>query len=173
MPQTNILIEVPFLLVVVCMLVTIVSSIGCGYMRRVSIKKSIFLDMPNQRSLHEQPMSRAGGAPMALTAIGAIVFLGLIRPHLIPHKWLLTTGIGGSLVAWIGWLDDKSSLSAQKRFMVHIIAAVWAVVQLMPEEIPLLYRFLAGFWVAWSINFYNFMDGIDGLAGSEAVVIAL
>ena len=170
---TNILMEIPFLLVVICMLTTIVSSIGCGYMRRRSIKKSVLLDIPNLRSLHEQPMSRAGGAPMALAAILAVVFLGLVRPHLIPPKWLLTIGVGGSLVAWIGWLDDKSSLSAQKRFIVHIIAAVWAVVQLIPEDVPLLYRFLAGFWVAWSINFYNFMDGIDGLAGSEAVVIAL
>jgi Fuc2NAc and GlcNAc transferase len=164
MPQTNILIEVPFLLVVACMFATIISSIGCGYMRRVSLKKSVLLDIPNQRSLHEEPMSRAGGAPMALTAIVTVILVGLIRPHLVPHRWLLTIGIGGSLVAWIGWLDDKSSLSAEKRFMVHLIAAVWAVVQLVPDEVPLFYRFIAGFWVAWSINFYNFMDGIDGLA---------
>ncbi len=26
------------------------------------------------------------------------------------------------------------------------------------------------FWVVWMLNLYNFMDGIDGLAGGEAAV---
>jgi len=131
------------------------------------------IDVPNHRSLHEQPMPRAGGAPMALAAIAGVTFLGLIRPHLLPAKWLLTIAIGGGVVAWIGWLDDKSSLSAKTRFMVHIIASAWAVNWLVPAETPFLGKLAAGFWVAWAINFYNFMDGIDGLAGAEAVVIAL
>ncbi|MBU1107594.1 MAG: glycosyltransferase family 4 protein [Candidatus Riflebacteria bacterium] len=173
MPHTNILMEIPFLLVVVCMITTIISSIGCGFMRYVSIKKSVMIDVPNHRSLHEQPMPRAGGAPMALAAIAGVTFLGLIRPHLLPAKWLLTIAIGGGVVAWIGWLDDKSSLSAKTRFMVHIIASAWAVNWLVPAETPFLGKLAAGFWVAWAINFYNFMDGIDGLAGAEAVVIAL
>lgn len=173
MPSANILMEIPFLLVVVCMITTILSSIGCGFMRYVSIKKSVMMDIPNHRSLHEQPMPRAGGAPMALSAIAAITFLGITRPHLLPLNWVLAISIGGSLVAWIGWLDDKSSLSARTRFMVHIIAAIWAVNLLLPPETVFLYKFTAGFWIAWSINFYNFMDGIDGLAGAEAVVIAL
>lgn len=173
MPHVNILMEIPFLLVVVCMLTTIFSSIGCGFMRYVSIKKSVCMDIPNQRSLHEQPMPRAGGAPMALAAILAITFLGLVRPNLLPLNWALAIGIGGSAVAWIGWLDDKNSLPARTRFMVHVIAAAWAVQLLLPPETSLLEKFCAGFWVAWSINFYNFMDGIDGLAGAEAVIIAL
>ncbi len=173
MPHTNILMEIPFLMVVVCMITTILSSIGCGYMRYVSIKKSVMMDIPNQRSSHEQPMPRAGGAPMAIFSILAIIFLGITRPNLIPLNWMLTIGIGGGLIAWIGWLDDKASLSASIRFVFHIISAIWAVYLLIPTETSLLIKFAAGFWVAWSINFYNFMDGLDGLAGSEAVVIAL
>lgn len=173
MQQINILMEIPFLLVVVCMLTTIIASIGCGFMRYVSIKKSVLIDTPNHRSLHEQPMPRAGGAPMALAAIAAICFLGIVRPQLLPIKWLLTIGIGGSMVAWVGWLDDKASLSAKARFFVHLIAATWAVSLLVPAETSLLIRSMAIFWVTWSINFYNFMDGVDGLAGAEAVIIAL
>ncbi len=173
MPHTNILMEIPFLLLVVCMLTTIFSNIGCGYMRHVSFKNSTCMDIPNQRSMHEQPMPRAGGAPMALFSILAIGFLGLVRPNLIPLNWFLTICIGGSLIAWIGWLDDKASLPVKTRFAVHIIAAAWAAWQLLPAETTPLYYFLGAFWVAWSINFFNFMDGLDGLAGSEAVVIAL
>ena len=173
MNQTNILMEIPFLLVVICMITTILSSIGCGFMRYRSIRKSVMMDIPNARSLHAQPMPRAGGAPMAAFSIAAIILLGIIRPHLLPLPWALTIGAGGSLIAWIGWLDDKSSLPASKRFVAHMIAAAWSVYQLFPAEAPLWQKFLAWFWVTWSINFYNFMDGADGLAGSEAVVIAL
>jgi Fuc2NAc and GlcNAc transferase len=77
------------------------------------------------------------------------------------------------MIAWIGWQDDRFSLSPQSRFVVHIIASIWAVIWLMPAETPILYKLAAGFWIAWSINFYNFMDGIDGLAGAEAVFIGL
>lgn len=170
--STNIMMEIPFLLVVVCMMTTIFSSIGCGLMRYVAIKKSVFIDVPNNRSLHEQPMPRAGGAPMAVAAILAISFLGVVRPHLLPTKWLMTIGIGGSIVAWIGWLDDKSSLSAKTRFLIHIFSAAWAVNWLLPD-VMFIEKLMAGFWIAWSINFYNFMDGVDGLAGAEAVIIAL
>jgi len=172
MLQTNILMEIPFLLVVVCMITTIISSIGCGFMRYIAIRRSVLMDVPNERSLHEQPMPRAGGAPMAAAAIIAITVLGFIRPHLLPQHWLMTIGIGGSLVAWIGWLDDKSSLSAGTRFSVHLIASAWAVNWLIPQE-PFIHKLISGFWIAWSINFYNFMDGVDGLAGAEAVIIAL
>lgn len=169
----NIFMEVPFLLVIVCMATTVFASIGCGLMRYVAIKKSILIDVPNERSSHEQPMPRGGGGPMAVAAIVSIALLGIIRSPLVPTNWVWTLCIGGGAVAWIGWQDDRFSLSPLRRFMVHIIAAAWAVNWLMPADTPLGYKFLAGFWVAWSINFYNFMDGIDGLAGAEAVLIGL
>jgi Fuc2NAc and GlcNAc transferase len=171
--SNDIFMEVPFLLVIVCMLTTVSASIGCGMMRRVSMKKSILLDVPNQRSSHQKPMPRGGGAPMAVASIIAIAFIGLVRGHLVPQNWVLAICGGGSAIALVGWLDDRSGLSAAKRFFVHVIAAAWAVNWLVPEETALIYKFLAGFWVAWSINFYNFMDGVDGLAGAEAIFIGL
>lgn len=169
----NILIEVPFLLVIICMISTVLASIGCGLMRYVAIKKSILIDTPNHRSSHEQAMPRGGGMPMAIVAIAAIIFLGIVRSHLVPTKWIWSLCVGGLAITWIGWLDDRFSLSPQKRFLVHIITAIWAVYWLVPTETELIYKCLAGFWVAWSINFYNFMDGIDGLAGAEAVFIGI
>jgi Fuc2NAc and GlcNAc transferase len=171
--NANIYIEIPFLLVIVCMATTIFASIGCGLMRYVAMKKSILMDIPNQRSSHEMPMPRGGGAPMAVAAIFSIALLGLIRAPLVPTNWVWTMCVGGGAIAWIGWQDDRFSLSPQSRLLVHVIAAAWAVYWLMPAETELKYKILAGFWVAWSINFYNFMDGIDGLAGAEAVLIGL
>lgn len=169
----NILIEIPFLLVIVCMATIILSSLGSGLMRYVAVKKSILMDIPNNRSSHDAPMPRGGGAPMALSAIISIALLGLIRAPLVPNNWVLAICFGGGLIAWIGWQDDKYNLSPQIRFTFHVIASIWAVFWLVPPETNFMFKFLAGFWVAWSINFYNFMDGIDGLAGAEAVFIGI
>lgn len=171
--NSNILIDIPFLLVIICMGTIIFSSLGCGLMRYVAIKKSILMDVPCNRSSHGTPMPRGGGAPMAVAAIVSIAMLGLIRAPLVPQNWVWTICFGGGLIAWIGWQDDKFNLSPQIRFTFHVIASIWAVFWLVPPETDFVFKFLAGFWVAWSINFYNFMDGIDGLAGAEAVFIGI
>jgi Fuc2NAc and GlcNAc transferase len=88
----------------------------------------------------------------------------------------------GVIIAVLGWLDDRKDLSAGLRFAVHIIAAIWAVSWIggLPE-ISIGYRtlrlgfagsILAVVGIVWSINLYNFMDGIDGFSGAEAVTVA-
>ena len=170
---SKIFMQVPFSLVLVCMATTIITSLGCGLIRYIAKKKSILMDLPNKRSSHNTPMPRGGGAPMAVSIITSIIFLGIFRPELVPAKWVYSICLGGGLITWIGWQDDRYSLSPQIRFFVHLIASVWAIKWLLPSSTPLIYKYMAGFWIAWSINFYNFMDGIDGLAGSEAVFVGL
>src|SRR5690606_14400642 len=87
----------------------------------------------------------------------------------------------GGLVAYIGYRDDQGGLSPRTRALVHFAAAIIAVILLggMP---PLDLGFTTFHWAflgnvvavvgtVWLINLYNFMDGIDGLAGSEAVFV--
>jgi Fuc2NAc and GlcNAc transferase len=86
-------------------------------------------------------------------------------------------------VAAIGWLDDHGGVRAWVRAAVHFAAAVWALYWLggLPElrigtgtvALGLAGTLLAAFGIAWSTNLYNFMDGIDGLAGGEAVTAGL
>lgn len=87
------------------------------------------------------------------------------------------------MVSGVGWIDDRQSLSAGVRGSIHTAAAIWALVWLggLPQlrvgfaSIPLggLGWVLAGFGIVWLTNLYNFMDGIDGLAGMEAVSVGL
>lgn len=92
--------------------------------------------------------------------------------------WVAALGI-----ALIGFIDDHISLKPRTRLIVQSIAAalvVWAVDGL-PEltflgwQLDLVWfgYVLAWLGVVWFINLYNFMDGIDGLAASEAVVVCL
>jgi Fuc2NAc and GlcNAc transferase len=87
---------------------------------------------------------------------------------------------GGSLVAAVGWLDDHRSVAAHWRVLAHTVAALWALWWLggMPELDLGPVQLTLGVWGAllglvamvWLTNLYNFMDGIDGLAGTQAVV---
>jgi Fuc2NAc and GlcNAc transferase len=90
--------------------------------------------------------------------------------------------IGGGAMALVGYLDDQRHLRASVRFGVHLAAALWAVILLggIPER-ALANWGLHGVWIGgliavltlvWTTNLFNFMDGLDGIAGSEAVFVS-
>jgi Fuc2NAc and GlcNAc transferase len=86
-----------------------------------------------------------------------------------------------SLIAAIGWVDDRRGVRASVRLTVHLIVAAWTLYMLggLPQiqiGIATLQIGRAGYLlgvlgVVWSVNLFNFMDGIDGLAGSQASLI--
>jgi Fuc2NAc and GlcNAc transferase len=89
---------------------------------------------------------------------------------------------GGAAVAIVGFLDDRRSLTALVRLAVHIGAALWALAILggLPAlrfgdrltTIGIVGNLLGVVSLVWSVNLFNFMDGIDGIAAAEAVFVA-
>jgi Fuc2NAc and GlcNAc transferase len=150
-----------------------------GFARRHALKHAI-LDIPNVRSSHSAPTPRGGGLAIVAAFMGALVLLALTGMLQINVTLLLIAG--GGAVAATGYLDDRRSLPASVRICVHIIAATLAVFVLggitqQSLRIVGLHGIWAGALLAvmaltWSTNLFNFMDGIDGIAGSEAVFVA-
>jgi len=97
------------------------------------------------------------------------------------HAMVALVG-GGIAVAGVGFVDDRRPLAAWVRLLVHLGAALWALMWL--GGLPILsfghsllalgaMGYLLGvFGTTWALNLFNFMDGIDGLAASEAVFMA-
>jgi Fuc2NAc and GlcNAc transferase len=148
--------------------------------RRVALSSGV-LDVPNDRSSHGIPIPRGGGvAIVVVTTVGLLLLTlqGAVGPHL-----LYALGGGGLAVAAVGLVDDRRSLSAATRLTVHFAAALWALAWLggMPalaiggRTVSLGWSgyALGAFGIVWAINLFNFMDGIDGIAASEAIFIAL
>jgi Fuc2NAc and GlcNAc transferase len=89
--------------------------------------------------------------------------------------------VAGLLVAGIGFLDDHASVPAAYRFVVHLASASFAVyvlgglppfdIGLSTVDLGMVGNMLAVVFLVWLTNLFNFMDGIDGLAASEAVFI--
>ena len=134
-----------------------------GAVRRYALRSDL-LDVPNERSLHRTPTPRGGGLAIALVTLAGLTIAALRSEIPAPVAWAL--GVGGALVAAVGWLDDRRGVSARFRAAVHLIAAGWAAYWIWGE---LSLAAVAGVvCLVWAINLYNFMDGIDGLAGAEA-----
>ena len=166
--------------VLVILIITFVVSYGLvGYFRHVALERNI-IDIPNARSSHTVPTPR--GAGIAIVVAFVIAISGLLASHLVTPKIWLVLVISGCVVAGVGHLDDRQPLGASTRFAVHVVAAVFVVCILGGIPAPELIKWgLRGFWLGagfsvlvlvWATNLFNFMDGIDGIAGSESLFMA-
>ncbi len=95
-----------------------------GWIRGVAVTSGL-MDIPNERSSHVAPVPRGGGLAfvvVSFAAVGVGYLLGLVPPPLAS-----ALVVGGSIVAFIGWLDDRMSVAPGTRFIVQIGAAWWAI----------------------------------------------
>jgi UDP-N-acetylmuramyl pentapeptide phosphotransferase/UDP-N-acetylglucosamine-1-phosphate transferase len=148
------------------------SGLGAAAFRQSGLGRAL-LDMPNARSSHRQPTPRGGGVGIVLGfVLGLLVWIvggNSLSPRAL--GWLA----GAVLVAGVSFVDDLRGLSAPLRLSVHLLAGLLLTLAgVQPGEVPLPLAIVLAFaWVALVTNIYNFMDGIDGLAGSQAVVAGL
>ncbi|MBS1809819.1 MAG: glycosyltransferase family 4 protein [Acidobacteria bacterium] len=163
-------------------IVIAIALIGSAVLTNL-VRRLAIIDIPNERSSHSQPTPRGGG-------IGLVVMtmIGLLCSQIL---WSLTTWRGlmmylgaALLIAAISWLDDLKSLSTKIRFIAHFVAAGLVVAEWGywdKLDLPLIGSIALGqvgllmtlFWIVGLTNAYNFMDGIDGIAGGQAFVAGI
>ncbi len=128
------------------------------------------LDVPNERSSHSRPVPRGGGVAIVLGfAVGLTAWLASGNT-LSPRAWGWLAG--ALLVASVSFVDDVRPLPATPRLLAHAAGALLLTLAgIQQRELPLILALpLAFLWVALVTNVYNFMDGIDGLAASQAII---
>jgi len=152
------------------------------WFRRWALRCNL-LDIPNERSSHVVPTPRGGGLAIVIVTLIGSGALWVIKP-LWGVNDLIILVMGAALIAGISWWDDLHPLPYWIRFAVHITAAGIVVMGFGPWrvlQIPLVGHLDLGWiglpvtllWIVGLINAYNFMDGIDGIAGGQAVVAGL
>jgi UDP-N-acetylmuramyl pentapeptide phosphotransferase/UDP-N-acetylglucosamine-1-phosphate transferase len=161
------------------LVVLALSYVGVACLRYWAEQRRV-LDIPNERSSHTRPVPRGGGLAIAIvTLAGGLLFTSLNSVASWPA--LLAYTMGAALIALISWLDDLYSLPKWVRFATHSLGAMLALWHFGPwltVDLPLLGRLslswlglpLTFLWIVGLTNAYNFMDGIDGIAGGQAVV---
>ena len=115
-------------------------------------------DVPNERSLHTEPIPRIGGI-----AIIAGILSGWTLLFQFWAWWIVLPVFG--LFA-LSLVDDVRNLSARSRLLGHFAAAIMVLAGAGVEWQWLLPVLL---FIVWMTNLYNFMDGSDGLAAGMAL----
>lgn len=147
-------------------------AIGAGgtwLARRYALRHHLF-DAPGERRAHTTPTPRGGGVGIVVALLLAGVFLWTLAPDRLAWGVTLT---GLALVAGIGLWDDHRPLSPWMRLVVQAIAAVllaWAIWRQTDEPTLALLAFVLAMGLT---NIWNFMDGIDGIAATQAIAVAL
>jgi UDP-GlcNAc:undecaprenyl-phosphate GlcNAc-1-phosphate transferase len=167
-------------LVWLAVLVAVLAAGGIATMLRWHSHR--LLDVPNVRSSHTRPIPRGGGLPVVASVLIAWSAWLAISHHLAPAA--LTVIACTIAVAAVSWIDDVARLSFASRLVVHVLAAVAVIVASPPPAsvvLPGLGAITLGalavplsvFWIVGLTNAFNFMDGIDGIAGGQALIAGI
>ena len=157
-----------------------IAALGTGLLRRYAIARSV-MDIPNERSSHTVPTPRGGGVAIVVAFLaGGLVLRAL--GHVDDRTWIAVSG-AGLIVAIVGFIDDHRHVDARWRLLAHFAAAAWGLAWiggLPPVELAgrtvdlgIAGDVLSAIGVVWLLNLYNFMDGIDGIAATEACTVCL
>jgi UDP-N-acetylmuramyl pentapeptide phosphotransferase/UDP-N-acetylglucosamine-1-phosphate transferase len=133
------------------------------------------LDLPVARSSHRVPVPRGGGL-----AVVPALFAGWLLV-----SWRGTAGgmplilLAGAALAVLSWRDDRGGLPVPVRLGAHALAVAVGLAALphalvFQGILPMaLDRLAAAILWLWFVELYNFMDGIDGIAGVETASLGI
>ncbi|MDN5126829.1 glycosyltransferase family 4 protein [Aliarcobacter butzleri] len=149
------------------------------FIKNYMIKKS-FVASVNERSSHTVPTPHGGGIAIAITwfiGLFYLYFIGQIENNLF-YALLF-----GAVISIVSFFDDIYELSPKVRLIIQAIVAIGGLYFLGGFETltfgifdiqnSIFTNIFAFFMIIWFINLYNFLDGINGYAGSEAVFLSL
>ncbi|MFZ5857967.1 MAG: glycosyltransferase family 4 protein [Chloroflexota bacterium] len=162
------------------LVLTILAYLGVAWIRRVAIQRAI-LDHPNERSSHSIPTPRGGGLAIVVLALVTVLGYGVVNGFTRQNIAFIITG---TILALLGWQDDVRTLSPKVRFPIQFAAiaiAMFGMGWFESVTIPVFGVWDLGWfgipitfiWILGLVNAYNFMDGIDGIAGGVAFAAAL
>jgi UDP-GlcNAc:undecaprenyl-phosphate/decaprenyl-phosphate GlcNAc-1-phosphate transferase len=121
-------------------------------------KTGTIQDIPNERSLHTEPIPRVGGVGIMAGILSGWMLLIQF------WAWWIVLPVLGLFV--LSLVDDVRNLPPKMRLIGHFAAAA---IVLWGAGVELLWLLPVLLFMVWMTNLYNFMDGSDGLAGGMAL----
>jgi UDP-N-acetylmuramyl pentapeptide phosphotransferase/UDP-N-acetylglucosamine-1-phosphate transferase len=141
------------------------------------------LDSPGERSSHTRPTPTMGGLAILLAFLVGMIVARSGLVHWEGPPWIGWFLAGAGLVALVGFLDDLRKLPILVRLSLQGVGAGLLIaggIRIRTIDVPILGAIKFGsleipitiLWIIAVVNFYNFMDGIDGLAAGVGVIAA-
>jgi UDP-N-acetylmuramyl pentapeptide phosphotransferase/UDP-N-acetylglucosamine-1-phosphate transferase len=147
----------------------LIGVVGTWLARRYALKRNL-IDQPGERRSHQSPTPRGGGIAIVVSMLIAgswwLPQAGQVAPMLVAFL------VGLTLIAVVGLVDDHRPLSPWLRMAVHVVAACLLAVAAWMTWGHVAIAVAAFVLALVLTNVWNFMDGIDGLAASQTVLVA-
>jgi len=136
------------------------------------------MDEPGERSIHSKKTPTLGGVGLYISLVVVITLIGGV----LDTKILMLILGSLTILFFLGLKDDLLMLSPRKKLFGQIIAAMVLIVFTDTRIVGLSGLFgvtIMPYWVSVGftlfvyiliINAYNLIDGVDGLAGSLALI---
>ncbi|MBF0467306.1 MAG: undecaprenyl/decaprenyl-phosphate alpha-N-acetylglucosaminyl 1-phosphate transferase [Desulfamplus sp.] len=153
------------------------------------IRTTKVLDIPNGRSSHSKPTPTIGGVAIVFTFFLSMAILYFVaHTTMITERYFLGFTFSSLLIAGMSFYDDFKC----KPFYIKLATQIFAVIVVMSfgiiiHHINFPYNFLflndkslgaASYvitfgWILGMTNAYNFMDGLNGMAGGNAIIASI
>lgn len=157
----------------------LISFLFTYFIKNYMIKKSMVATV-NERSSHTVPTPHGGGIALSITW-----FIGLFYLYFTEQleQNLFFALLVGAIISVVSFFDDIYELSPKIRLVAQAFVALSGLYFLGGFETltfgffdiqnSILTNIFAFFLIIWFINLYNFLDGINGYAGSEAIFLSI
>jgi len=162
------------------------SYISTNLILRLAIRIQ-FVDYPDERKIHQEPMPYMGGVAVILSVIISMSTIFVFEKDLMNDYIQLSFGIlmGTIIILVVGLIDDLRGSTAKIKFLTQI-GASWIVflfgVRIDFIGIPLtdytvnfpvyISWFFTVLWIVGITNAINLIDGLDGLAAGITAISA-
>lgn len=162
---------------ILCLASAFFFSLGFSYYLISYARGGKFLDIPNNRSSHTVPTPRGGGISIALAVIIFMMWIGFEKIETESNiVWLGATLFFIALVAVIDDIKGKGLSTVIRACLYFLIASIFVLLVNKSSMFNLqgkLFVLVAALLLAWATNLYNFMDGADGLAAIQALIVII
>ena len=150
-----------------------VTAISTPRFRRLAVSLG-FVDTPDERKVHMDPIPLLGGMAIILGALLALLVVVMLTYGVLPRP-VVGVLLASGVVAITGLIDDRLGLPAWAKlagqFCGFIILAYFGIRVQLPIPEPLNYA-ITFLWLAGISNALNFMDNMDGLGAGVSAVAA-
>jgi len=142
--------------------------------------KHALLDEINERSSHSVPTPHGGGIALSIVWFIGLFYLNYVGEIESSLFFALLVGI---IISIVSFFDDLYELSPKVRLFAQAVVAFGGLYflggfhslgfEFFSIDNQIFTNIFAFFLIVWFINLYNFLDGINGYAGSEIVFLSL
>jgi Fuc2NAc and GlcNAc transferase len=158
----------------------LILSFTLTYLIKTYYIKNAILEEINERSSHTVPTPHGGGIALAITWFMGLVYLNYTSQIDTSLFYALLVGV---IISVVSFFDDLYDLSPKIRLIAQASVAVGGLyflggfdtftLGLFDISNPIFNNIFAFLLIVWFINLYNFLDGINGYAGSEIVFLSV